>query len=301
MGLLADSYALLSGLLAPVTVRYGDALQLAGADLPRPESRRIPTRHGRVNVDVYRPPGRERPQVHVHFHGGAFMMRHPRMDDFFCRYLAAEAGVAVVNVDYLVAPRVRYPVAHEQAHDTIAWLTSNAGEWGLDADRLSVGGFSGGGNLAASACLQARDRGTASPRLQLLGVPSLDVAGDVRAKPSTIENPMIGPRLLELVRATYFKDASRRAEPYASPLLAESVDGLPPTVVVTAEYDALRAEGDAYAARLDAVGLLLEHRVVPRRDHYFLDGDDPQQARGLLDVLAAHVGGTMGPWQNARS
>ena len=217
------------------------------------------------------------------------MMRHPRMDDFFCRFLVAEAGVAVVNVDYLVAPRVRYPVAHEQVHDVLAWLTRHAGEWGLDAGSISIGGFSGGGNLAASACLQARDRGTASPRLQLLGVPSLDVAGDVHAKPSTVSDPMVGPELLRLVRATYFRDASRRDEPYASPLLADSVAGLPPAVVYTAERDSLRAEGDAYAGRLDEEGLLVEHRVVPGRDHYFLDGDDQGQARPLLDALAAHV------------
>lgn len=217
------------------------------------------------------------------------MMRYPKMDDFFCRFLVAEAGVAVVNVDYLAAPRVRYPVAQEQGHDVLAWLTERAGEWGLDAGRISIGGFSGGGNLAASACLQSRDRGTAAPRLQLLGVPSLDVAGDIHGKPSTINNPMIGPGLLRLVRATYFKDASRRAEPYASPLLAQTVAGLPPTVVVTAEYDSLRAEGDAYAARLASEGLLIEHKVVPRRDHYFLDGNDRIQARSQLDDLAAHV------------
>jgi len=289
MALIADVYALLSGALAPLTVRYGNRLRLAGTDLPRPESRRVPTRHGRVKVDVYVPPGVERPPVHIHFHGGAFMMRHPKMDDFFCRFLVAEAGVAVVNVDYLAAPRVRYPVAQEQGHDVLAWLTDHAGEWGLDPDRISIGGFSGGGNLAASACLQARDLGTASPRLQLLGVPSLDVAGDIHGKPSTISHPMIGPGLLRLVRATYFKDASRRAEPYASPLLAQSVTGLPPAVVFTAEHDSLRAEGDAYAARLAAEGLLVEHRVVPRRDHYFLDGNDPVQARTQLDALAAHV------------
>ena len=289
MALIADLYALLSGAMAPMTVRYGEDLRLAGNDLPRPVSRKVPTRHGRVKVDVYLPPGTANPPVHVHFHGGAFMMRHPRMDDFFCRFLVAEAGVAVVNVDYLAAPRVRYPVAQEQGHDVIAWLTEHGREWGLDADRISVGGFSGGGNLAASACLQARDHGTARPRLQLLGVPSLDVAGDIHGKPSTIGNPMIGPFLLRLVRATYFKDASRRAEPYASPLLVESVEGLPPAVVVTAEYDSLRAEGDAFAARLDAAGLLVEHRVVPRRDHYFLDGKDHVQARAQLDNLAAHV------------
>jgi acetyl esterase len=289
MALHHDATALMSGLLAPLTVRYGRDLQLAGQDLPRPTRRRVPTRHGRVGVEIYRPPGVAAPPVHVHFHGGAFMMRYPRMDDFFCRFLVAEAGVAVVNVDYLVAPRVRYPVAHEQAHDVVAWLAGHAGEWDLDAGRISVGGFSGGGGLAASACLQARDLGTASPRLQLLAVPSLEVAGDVHDKQATIPHPMIGPGLLTTVRATYFKDAARRAEPYASPLLADTVAGLPPTVVVTAEHDLPRAEGDAYAARLAEAGLLFEHRVVPGRDHYFLDGDDPVQARRELDHLAALV------------
>lgn len=211
------------------------------------------------------------------------------MDDFWCRFLVAEAGVAVINVDYLAAPRVRYPVAHEQAHDVLAWLGMNAGEWGVDPHRISIGGFSGGGNLAASACLQARDRGTLTPRLQVLGVPSLDVAGDVDSKPSVVSNPMIGPALLTVVRRTYFKDAPRRCEPYASPLLAESVSGLPPAVIYTAEYDSLRAEGDAYAARLKAENLLIEHRVVPHRDHYFLDPDHPDQARELMSAMATHI------------
>lgn len=289
MALLADMYAGLSGLTARWSVRYGEQLRLAGNDLPSPESLRVPTRHGRVKVDLYRPPAVDRPAAHIHLHGGAFMMRFPRMDDFFCRFLVAEAGVAVVNVDYLAAPRVRYPVAQEQTHDVLAWLSEHAGQWGLDAERLSIGRFSGGGNLAASACVQARDHGTAEPRLQLLAVPSLDVASDINGKPSTIANPMIGPSLLRLVRATYFKDAARRSEPYASPLLAEDVAGLPPTVVITAEHDALRAEGDAYADRLAAAGVPVEHHVVPGRDHYFLDGNDHDQARHWMGLMAARV------------
>ncbi len=289
MALLADAYAGLSGLTARWSVRYGEQLRLAGNDLPGPRSLRVPTRHGRVKIDLYRPPAVDRPAVHVHLHGGAFMMRFPKMDDFFCRFLVAEAGVAVVNVDYLTAPRVRYPVAQEQAHDVLAWLSQHAGEWGLDPDRISIGGFSGGGNLAASACLQARDQGTATPRLQLLAVPSLDVASDIHAKPSTIADPMIGPALLRLVRATYFKDAARRAEPYASPLLVQSVAGLPPTLVITADHDALRTEGDAYAARLRDAGIPVEHHVVPRRDHYFLDGTDHDQARHWMTLMADRV------------
>ena len=223
--------------------------------------------------------------MHVHLHGGAFVMRHPRMDDFFARFLVAEAGVAVVAVDYSVAPQVRYPVAQEQVHDVLAHLAHHGEEVGLDGSRLSVGGFSAGGNLAASACLQARDRGTLEPRFQLLGVPSLDVAEEYADK-RPVGTPMLGPGILDLVRATYFKDASRRTEPYASPLRAESLAGLPPAMVVTGEVDLLRREGDAYARRLAEAGVPVEHRVVPGADHYFLS---PANARAEMGRIADAV------------
>ena len=289
MGLSSDAAALLMQVSGRMSARHGDALQYAGQELPGPIRRRVPTRHGAVKVDLYLPPGVDAPATYMHLHGGAFIMRFPRMDDFFCRYVVAEAGVAVVNVDYDVAPQARYPVAQEQAHDVFVWLSEHGADWGLDPQRLAIGGFSAGGNLAASACLQLRDSGGAAPRLQLLGVPSLEVAGDASAKPSTTSNPMVGPGLLKLVRATYFKDASRRTEPYASPLLAEDLTGVAPAVVITAQHDSLRAEGDAFAAALDRVGLLVEHLVVPRRDHYFLDGNDPDQARGIMQMMAGHL------------
>ena len=282
---LADLRAWMMQRSAPLTFHYGRELQLAGQDLPSPGRVRVPTRHGSVRCEVYRPPGRELPPVHVHLHGGAFVMRHPRMDDFFARFLVAEAGVAVVAVDYSVAPQARYPVAQEQVHDVLAHLTTHGEEVGLDGSRLSVGGFSAGGNLAASACLQARDRGTLQPRFQLLGVPSLDVAEEYADK-RPVGTPMLGPGILDLVRATYFKDASRRTEPYASPLRAESLAGLPPTMVATGEVDLLRREGDAYARRLAAAGVPVEHRVVPGADHYFLT---PGNARAEMGAMAAAV------------
>ncbi|MGJ9412317.1 alpha/beta hydrolase [Aeromicrobium sp. CF4.19] len=288
MGLYADFHAWLSGSTARWTVRYGDSLRLGGLDVADPATWRVPTRHGEVPCEVYRPSGVEGPlPVLVHLHGGAFIMRHPRMDDFWCRFVAAEAGVAVVNVDYAVAPRHRYPVAHEQVHDVIAWVQQRAADQGLDGGRLGVSGFSAGGNLAASACLRARDEQTFTARLQLLGVPSLDVS--TSDKPSTLAHPMISPRTVRLVRAAYFKDETRRTEPYASPALAGSLTGLPPAMVLTAEHDALRAEGDGYAHRLRAAGVEVEHVVVPRRDHYFLDGSDPTQARGLMGQMASAV------------
>ena len=274
------------GKLAPMTVRYGDELQIAGQDLAKPRRHRIATRHGKVPVLVYEAGSRDAPRpAYVHHHGGAFVMRHPGMDDFFCRFVAARAGVAVVNVDYTAAPQARYPRAHEECHDVYAWLAEHGADLGVDGGRLTVGGFSAGGNLAASLCLQVRDAGTPMPRLQVLGVPSLDVTEDYAAK-QPVGRPMLGPEILALVRGTYFRDASRRGEAYASPLRADSLAGLPPAVIVTAERDLLRREGDAYASRLAEAGVAVDHHTVRHADHYFLDPGDQRQAEREMQRLA---------------
>jgi acetyl esterase len=294
MTLRADLTAYLLQKTARFTVDYGRSLSFAGGDLPGPTRLRVPTRHGRVRCDLYRPAdGGTPPPVYVHLHGGAFVMRHPRMDDFFARFVAAECGAAVLNVDYDVAPQVRYPVAQEQAHDVAAWVAAHGEQAGLDGTRVAVGGFSAGGNLAASAALQARDLGSFSPALQVLGVPSLDVAAPVETKTSPLPHPMVTPGVQRLVRATYFRDDARRTEPYASPLLAADLSGLAPAVVLTAEHDVLRAEGDAYAVRLTEAGVDVVHRVVTGRDHYFLDGD-PARARSTLDLVAHRLRESLG-------
>lgn len=285
---LADARAWLMGRSAALTVRYGERLRHAGDDLGDPEALRIPTRRGTIPAELYRPAASEEPPpVLVHLHGGAFVMRHPRMDDFWCRFVAATTGVAVLNVDYEVAPRRRYPVAHEQSHDAIAWVQHAGDSIGLDGARLAVSGFSAGGNLAASACLRAREEDSFTARFQLLGVPSVDVSSADK-RPVTGRS-MITPGTISLVRKTYFRDAERRAEPYASPLLAPSLGALPPAMVITAERDALRAEGDAYATALAAAGVAVDHVVVAGRDHYFLDGHDPRHDRAVMDRMAAAV------------
>jgi acetyl esterase len=261
---------------ARFTVSYGDDLGFAGRDLPAPERIRVPTRHGRVAVYLYRPAPGPLP-VHVHLHGGAFLMRHPAMDDWWCRYVAATAGVVVANVDFEVAPRVTYPVAQHQAHDVAAALAA-------DGTPVSVGGFSSGGGLAASVALQARDSGSFAPTLQVLGIPALDLS----AEPRDGDPGMISPALRRLVRRVYLPDPATRLEPYASPLLAPDLTGLPPAVVLTAERDVLRAEGDAYADRLRAAGVRVVHDVTPGVDHYFLT-EDPVRARTTMAMVAAEI------------
>lgn len=274
---------------APLTVRYGEELRFAGSDLPRPRRVRVPTRHGRVPAWVYEPGRRTAAGApggaYVHIHGGAWLMRYPRMDDFWCRYVAAEAGVTVVNVDFRVAPQVRYPVAQEEAHDVAAWVAGDgAGRLGVDPARVAVGGFSSGGQIAAAVALMARDTGSFAPVLQVLGVPALDLV----AEPGPHDAGMIGPSLRRLVRRTYFADAARRAEPYASPLLAPDLAGLPPAVVLTAERDVLRADGDAYAGRLREAGVPVLHDVTPHADHYFLSAD-LTRARRTMALVASEI------------
>lgn len=274
---------------APLTVHYGRELQVAGQNLPRPARVDVPTRHGAVRCRLHVPPGADRPPVYVHLHGGAFIMRYPRMDDFFARFLVAEVGVAVLGVDYDAAPQVRYPVAQEEAHDVAAYVASHGDELGLDGGRLAIGGFSAGGNLAASACLQARDQDTFHARFQLLGVPSLDLA-EAYADKQPVGTPMLAESIHHLVRETYFNDKSRRSEPYASPLRAESLVGLPPTLIVTGGMDLLSREGHAYARRLAEAGVAVQHRALPRADHYFLDRENARVEMGeMARALATHL------------
>lgn len=243
---------------ARFSVRYGEELRFAGSSLPAPTRVAAPTRYGRVPLHVYGELGRP---AYVHLHGGAWLMRYPEMDDFWCRYVAAEAGVTVVNVDFRAAPYVTYPVAQHEAHDAAAWVAGHGAP-------VAVGGFSSGGGTAAAVCLQARDRGTFAPVLQVLGVPALDVASEVPRGAG-----MIDPGLRDLVRRVYFPDPATRSAPYASPLLAPDLTGLPPAVVLTAERDTLRPDGVAYADRLRAAGVEVVHDETPGADHYFLSAD----------------------------
>ena len=260
--------------LARVTVRYGDELRFAGDDLPPPERISLATRYG--TVPAYLHPG-SRPGHHVHFHGGAFLMRHPRMDDFWCRYLVATTGISVVNVDFRAGPYVRYPVAQHECHDAAAHVAA----WG---GPVSVGGFSSGGGLAAAACLQARDVGSFRPVLQVLGVPALDLASAVDR-----HSGMISPQLRGLVRRVYFPDPATRSEPYSSPLLAADLTGLPPAVVLTAERDSLRPDGERSAERLREAGIEVVEDLTPGADHYFLNHDLPR-ARRTMAMVAEEIG-----------
>jgi acetyl esterase len=252
----------------------------------------IPTSIAPAPAVVYRPYGGEQcPPVHVNFHGGGFVMRGAELDDPLCRYVAAEAGVVVINVDYVVAPQHRFPAPPRQAFEVVRWVAEHGAEHGWDGGRLTVGGQSAGGALAAAVSRQALEQGGPAIALQVLHYPPLDLLTPAADKRSVIATPMLRPWMGEIFDGAYVPDPGRRADRLVSP--ANPVDtahltGIAPALVVTPEYDRLHAEGQRYAERLRAAGALVEHRDVAQADHGY-DLNDLDKAREIYGLIARHV------------
>ncbi|MFJ4200602.1 alpha/beta hydrolase [Streptomyces sviceus] len=261
-------------------------------DIPaRTETLRVETGAGPVTCTVYRPPATTATPapVYVNFHGGGFVVARPEQDDHICRYIAATAGCVVINVDYAVAPQRPYPAPVTQAYDVTAWVAENGAANGWDGSRLAVGGHSAGANLTAAVCRLARERGTFSPRLQILDSAPLDQLADPAAKRSLVAKPLLTPQLMRIFTAAYVPDPADRAHPLVSPALADDLAGLPPALVVTAENDRLRDEGDAYAKALEAAGVPVTHRVFEGVDHYFTHTGPVAAGKEALDLMAGSL------------
>jgi acetyl esterase len=194
------------------------------------------------------------------FFGGAFRIGgidYPTTDAAH-RRRAVDAGVAILAVDYALAPEHPYPTQVEQGYAALEWALAHADELGIDPTRIAVAGTSAGANIAAAVTLCNRDRARHPVRLQVLETPVVDLTGrhlDLRATRALGIPSLIALRELRSVARTYLPDPRRASEAYASPLRAPSHAGLPPAVIFTAEYDPLRGDGEAYAAALRRAGV----------------------------------------------
>lgn len=194
------------------------------------------------------------------FFGGAFRIGgiDYATTDAANRRRAADARVAIVAVDYALAPEHKFPTPVEQGVAALRWLFDRATALGIDRERIAVGGTSAGGNIAAAVALGNRDRDGLPIRLQLLEVPVVDLTGrhiDFAASRALgIPMPIMARELISVSR-TYLPHRRDAKNPLASPILAASLAGLPPAAIFTAEYDPLRGEGAAYAAALRAAGV----------------------------------------------
>jgi acetyl esterase len=213
-----------------------------------------------VRVRIYHPDVDGPAPACLTLYGGAFRIGgidYPTTDAANRRRSHA-SGVAMVAVDYALAPEHRYPAQIEQAYAALDWVFANASGLGLDPERVAVGGTSAGGCIAAALTLVNRDRARHPLRLQILEVPVVDLTGrriDLAPTRAVGIPSVVALRELWSVRRSYLGDTSLAREAYASPLRAASHEGLPPAVILTAEYDPLRREGAEYAAVLRAAGV----------------------------------------------
>lgn len=259
------------------------------------EDRTIPGPAGPVPVRIYRPESDEPLPVLVYFHGGGWVIGDIGTHDTTCQQLAVRIPAVVVSVEYRLAPEHPYPAAVEDCLAATRWVRDHAGELEADGHRVAVGGDSAGGNLAAVVSLRCRDAGDPPLAFQLLVYPATDLT---RSFPSHRENG--DGYLLTAASIGWFLDhyipEDRRKEPDASPYFADSLHGLPPALVITAEFDPLRDEGEAYAARLRESGVPATASRYEGMIHAFfgMDGALPQ-AGDALDEAATALRGALHP------
>jgi len=237
------------------------AMQPVAPDIPvaHIEERRIPGPGGEIPVRIYTPPGKGPFPAFMHFHGGGWVIGDLDTVDALSREICRLAHCVVVAVDYRLAPEHRFPAAADDCYTATQWVSSNAAALDVDAGRIAVGGDSAGGNLAAVVSLMARDRNGPPIVFQVLVVPVLDADFDTASYRENADGYLLTRATMEWFWDHYCPGRADRAHPYASPIRAPDLSGLPPALVMTAEFDPLRDEGKAYARALEVAGVPSEY------------------------------------------
>ncbi|GAA1157446.1 acetyl esterase [Kitasatospora gansuensis] len=215
----------------------------------------IPGPGGPLTLRLHRPRDGARLPALVYLFGGGWTLGSLDTCDAICRRLANAADCVTVSIGYRRAPEHPFPAAVQDCHAGTVWLAEHAADLGLDPDRIAIGGDSAGGNLAAAVTLLARREGGPALRHQLLVYPNTAYRADT-ASVRESEDPLLFNRhSVDWYWGHYLKAEADGDDPLASPLRADDLSGLPPATVITAEYDPLRDEGEAYAAALAAAGV----------------------------------------------
>ena len=228
---------------------------------------------GAIPLRLYRGKGvdKDRPQpALIYFHGGGWVIGDLESHDQVCRALANAIPAIVVAVDYRLAPEHKFPAAVEDAIAATGWIADNAQRLGIDAAKLAVGGDSAGGNLATVVAIDARDRGGPALVCQVLIYPATDMRKDTASHRLHAEQLPLRGALIDWFSAHYLSAERDKADWRASPVRATSLKGLPPALVITAGFDPLCDEGEAYARALAAAGVPVELERFEGQIHGFL-------------------------------
>jgi acetyl esterase len=206
-----------------------------------------------IPVRIYQPNASQGLPITIMFHGGGFVFGDVDSYDGYARRIANGVGCVVVNVGYRRAPEHPFPAAPEDAYAAVVWAAKNSATIGGDPTRLAVAGDSAGANLSTVTAMMCRDRGGPSLKAQILICPTVQPGFE----PSNVPEgtPPIGK---DWWWWQYLQDESDPTNPYAAPLIAKNLSDLPPALIITAEYDELCEEGEAYAQRLSSAGIPVE-------------------------------------------
>jgi acetyl esterase len=219
------------------------------------EDRMIPGADGEISVRVYTPEGTGPFPVLVYYHGGGWVIGNLDAYDPTCRALTNAVRCVVVSVEYRLAPEHKFPAAPEDCYAALQWVGANADGINGDPMRIAIGGDSAGGNLTAVVAQMSRDRGGVRPVYQLLVYPVTDHGYDTPSYRENADDYLLTKDAMVWFWNHYLGSESDGNSPLASPLRADNLRDLPPALVITAEFDPLRDEGEAYAAKLRDAGV----------------------------------------------
>jgi acetyl esterase len=259
------------------------------------EDRTIPSAGGDIPIRIYTPAGVPPFGVLVYFHGGGWVIGNIAMTDQPCRLLANVSGCMVVSVEYRLAPEHKFPAGPEDCYAATKWVSDNAAALGIDPKRIAVGGTSAGATLAAAVALMARDRGGPHIAYQLLVYPATtaELITESHSQFAKDNYYILSCADMEWFWGHYLAKDEDRKNPYACPAYAKSLSGLPPALVITAEYDPLRDEGEAYAVRLSDEGVSTILKRYEGVTHGFFG------MPGLLEKAKAAIGDAADALRNA--
>jgi acetyl esterase len=257
--------------LEPMKLLGGEPAELARVEnlsIPRSGG---PGPGGEIPVRLYASErGGLRPAL-VYFHGGGFVFGNLDTHDAVCRALAKESGAVVISVDYRLAPEHKFPAAVDDSYAATVWVAANAEKLGIDARRISVGGDSAGGNLATVVAMRCRDAGGPTLAAQVLIYPVTDSSSlETTSHREFGDGYFLTSAGMAWFTGHYLASADEKRHPEVSPLLAQNLGGLPPALVITAEFDPLRDEGEAYAQRLKQAGVPVTVTRYPGMIHGFV-------------------------------
>src|SRR5882757_4052897 len=255
----------------------------------------IPSDYGPIPARFYRASKDKKPcPLLVYFHGGGFMLGTLALYDTACRRLAVAGDCAVLSVDYRLAPETQFPGAVLDAYAATRWASNNAGLLNIAPTKIAVGGDSAGGNLAAVVAQMAQDSKEFSVALQVLIYPMTDQSREYPSYERNATGYMLTRAALHWFMDNYIPDPEDRKSPLASPMLHKSLEGLPPALVISAEFDPLVDENEAYARRLNEAGVPTEYVCFPGMIHPFftLGGvvEDTAKAEALVAAALHKLG-----------